>query len=170
MKMNFQPSSANANNLRLQHPHFGLLSASAAVRFGEGKGLGAREVCKNFSFFSYPRAESFSLSRLGRLVCVRLLSACANPCLCQMIVYENEFSAIICQRQQSPIATSALRSPLGFCRRSIWRRVRGWVREKFARTSLFFVPLEQNRSACCASGDLSAYGCCLLAQILVFVR
>ena len=31
--MNFQPSSAKANNLRLQQPHFGHLSASAAVRF-----------------------------------------------------------------------------------------------------------------------------------------
>ena len=36
-----------------------------------------------------------------------------------MIVFENKFSAIIYQRQQSPIATAALRSTLGFCRSSI---------------------------------------------------
>ena len=35
-----------------------------------------------------------------------------------MIVFENKFSAIICQTQQSSIATATLRSPLGFCRRS----------------------------------------------------
>ena len=64
-------------------------------------------------------ARSFSLLRLGRLVCVRLLFALANLCLCQTNVFENKFSAIICQSQQSSIATSPLRSPLGFCRRSI---------------------------------------------------
>ena len=35
-----------------------------------------------------------------------------------MIVFENKFSAIICQTQQSSIATATLRSHLGFCRRS----------------------------------------------------
>ena len=32
LKMNFQPSSAKANNLRLQQPHFGRLSTAATVR------------------------------------------------------------------------------------------------------------------------------------------
>ena len=40
------------------------------------------------------------------------------------------------------------------------------VRENFS----FFVHPEQNRSACCASGDLSAFGCCLLAQKFVFIK
>ncbi|MBQ5691294.1 MAG: hypothetical protein IIV24_07350, partial [Alistipes sp.] len=50
--------------------------------------------------------------RLGRLVCVWLLFAVANLCLCLMIVFENKFSAIIRQSQQSSIATAPLRSPL----------------------------------------------------------
>jgi len=35
-----------------------------------------------------------------------------------MIAFENKFSAIISQSQQPAVATSPLRSPLGFCRRS----------------------------------------------------
>jgi hypothetical protein len=43
---------------------------------------------------------------------VCLLFAVANLCLCLMIVFENKFSAIISQCQQSTIATASLRSPL----------------------------------------------------------
>ena len=37
-------------------------------------------------------ARSFSLWRLGELVCGRLLFACANQCACKAIVSENKFS------------------------------------------------------------------------------
>ena len=77
-----------------------------------------RCMASPFAIF-FSRAESFSLLRLGWLICVGLLFATANLCLRQMIAFENKFSAIICQSQQSPIATAPLRSPLGFCRRSI---------------------------------------------------
>ena len=36
LKINFQPSSVKANNLRLQQPHFGHLSTAATVRIREG--------------------------------------------------------------------------------------------------------------------------------------
>ena len=62
--------------------------------------------------------DSFCRWRLGRLVCVWLLFAVANLCLCLMIVFENKLSAIISQSQQSSIATAPLRSPLGCCDRS----------------------------------------------------
>ena len=55
--------------------------------------------------------------RLGRLIRV-LLFATANLCLCPIIVFENKFSAIISQSQQSSIATATLRSPLNCCDRS----------------------------------------------------
>ena len=56
--------------------------------------------------------------RFGRLICVWLLFAIANTCLSLIIVFENEFSAIISQSQQSSIATALLRSPLNCCDRS----------------------------------------------------
>ena len=65
--------------------------------------------------FSLQSRDSFSRWRLGRLVCVWLLFAVANLCLCLMIIFENKFSAIISQSQQSPIATASLRSPLDCC-------------------------------------------------------
>ena len=69
-------------------------------------------------FFVYVASPSpFSLLRLGRLVFVRVWFAIANLCVCVAIVYENEFSHIAPQTQQSSIATPSLRSALGFCRR-----------------------------------------------------
>ena len=50
----------------------------------------------------------FNLWRCGRLICVRLLFAVANNCLCQISDFENEFSVAICQIQQSTIATASL--------------------------------------------------------------
>ena len=78
--------------------------------------------------FSLQLRDSFSRWRLGRLVCVWLLFAVANLCL--MIVFENKFSAIISQSQQSPIATASLRSPLDCCDRSnlLWEEGR-WLLE-----------------------------------------
>ena len=65
--------------------------------------------------FVVEREGFVSRWRLGRLVCMWLLFAIANLCLCLMIVFENKFSAIICQSQQSSIATALLRSPLDCC-------------------------------------------------------
>ena len=50
----------------------------------------------------------FNLWRCGRLICVRLLFAVANNCLCQISDFENKFSVAICQIQQSTIATASL--------------------------------------------------------------
>ena len=81
-------------------------------------------------FFSLHSRDSFSRWRLGRLVCVGLLFAVANLCLCLMIIFENKFSAIISQSQQSSIATVPLRSPLDCCDRSnlLWEESR-WLLE-----------------------------------------
>ena len=49
--------------------------------------------------FSLQERDPVSRWRLGRLVCVWLLFAVANLCLCLMIVFENNFSAIISQTQ-----------------------------------------------------------------------
>ena len=57
-------------------------------------------------------ARSVNRWRFGRLVCVSLLFADAKYCLYLMIVFENKFSDIICQSQQSTITTASLRSPL----------------------------------------------------------
>ena len=63
---------------------------------------------------------SVGQSVASRATCLRSVDVCsANICLCQMIVFENKFSAIILQRQQSTIASTALRSPLDCCARSI---------------------------------------------------
>ena len=62
--------------------------------------------------------DSVSRWRFGRLVCVWRLFAVANLCLCLIIVFENKFSAIISQTQQSSIVTPPLRSPLNCCDRS----------------------------------------------------
>ena len=78
---------------------------------------GVRE--KSSGLLSYPRAESFSLLRLGRLVCVWLLSACADNCLHKMRWLKIIFRHRIFLIQQSSIATALFRFPLGFCRRSI---------------------------------------------------
>ena len=60
-------------------------------------------------FFVYVASPSpFNLWRCGRLVCVRLLFAVANNCLCRLSDFENEFSVAICQIQQSTIATASL--------------------------------------------------------------
>ncbi len=93
--------------------------ASAERRVGSSPILG---TSKGVFFEKAP----FSFARIGlvQLVAPRVTNlrmavvCCANNCLCQMIVFENKFSAIICQTQQSSIATATLRSPLGFCRRS----------------------------------------------------
>ena len=66
-------------------------------------------------FLFYVASPSpFSLLRLGRLVFVRAWFAIANLCACVAIVYENEFSHIAPQTQQSSIATplSSVRSRL----------------------------------------------------------
>ena len=62
--------------------------------------------------------NSVSRWRLGRLICVLLLFATANLCLCPIIAFENRLSVIIRQSQQSSIETAALRSPLNCCDRS----------------------------------------------------
>ena len=79
--------------------------------------------------FSFVFVDGFvSRWRLGRLICVRLLFAVANLCLSLIIVFENKFSAIISQSQQSSIATAPLRSPLNCCDRSnrLWKGGRSW--------------------------------------------
>ena len=41
--------------------------------------------------------------------------------------------------------------------------------ERSEKSLLFFLfTQDETRSACCASGDLSACGCCQLARIIVF--
>ena len=75
-----------------------------------------REDLKVFSFFVRRGLVQLVAPRVTNLRMA--VVCCANNCLCQMIVFENKFSAIICQTQQSSIATATLRSPLGFCRRS----------------------------------------------------
>mgnify|MGYP003392929998 CR=1 FL=1 len=59
-------------------------------------------------FLSICEFLPFNLWRCGRLICVRLLFAVANLCLCQISDFENEFSVVICQTQQSTIATASL--------------------------------------------------------------
>ena len=70
-----------------------------------------------YRFFCF--GGSVSQSVASRVTCLRSVDVCsANLCLCQMIVFENKFSAIILQRQQSAIVSTSLRSPLGCCARS----------------------------------------------------
>ena len=69
-------------------------------------------------FFVAERERFVGRWRFGRLIFGRLLFACANHCLRLMIVFENKFSAIIRQSQQSVIATTSLRSPLNCSDRS----------------------------------------------------
>ena len=78
--------------------------------------------------FSRKGRNSFSRWRFGRLICVWQLFAIANHCLCPMIVFENKFSDIISQTQQSLIATAPLRSPLNCCDRSSSLFHSGWFR------------------------------------------
>ena len=59
-------------------------------------------------FCLFASFSPFNLWRCGRLICVRLLFAVANNCLCQIIDFENKFSVIFCQTQQSTIATASL--------------------------------------------------------------
>ena len=60
-------------------------------------------------FFVYVASPSpFNLWRCGRLICVRLLFAVANNCLCRISDFENKFSVVIRQTQQSMIATASL--------------------------------------------------------------
>ena len=64
-----------------------------------------RGRCETPSYFlSICEFLSFQLVRLGRLVFVRAWFAIANLCACVAIVYENEFSHIAPQTQQSSIA------------------------------------------------------------------
>ena len=97
-------------------------SVQGAPRRAKGKTSSAKHYEVNpFSllFFLWRKGrDSFSRWRLGRLICVWLLFAVANHCLCLMIIFENRFSAIISQNQQSSIATAPLRSPLDCCDRS----------------------------------------------------
>ena len=68
-----------------------------------------RGRCETPSYFlSICEFLPFNLWRCGRLVCVRLLFAVANNCLCRISDFENEFSVAICQIQQSTIATASL--------------------------------------------------------------
>ena len=64
----------------------------------------------------------FNLWRCGKLICVRLLFADANNCLCQISDFENKFSVAICQTQQSTIATASLGllKPAEVVSRSCW--------------------------------------------------
>ena len=50
----------------------------------------------------------FNLWRCGRLIFFRLLFAGANNCLWLISDFENKFSVVICQTQQSTIATVSL--------------------------------------------------------------
>ena len=59
-------------------------------------------------FCLFASFSPFNLWRCGRLICFRLLFAVANNCLCQIIDFENKFSVVICQPQQSMIATASL--------------------------------------------------------------
>ena len=82
---------------------------------------------KGYLSFFVAFGGSVSRWRFGWLICVWLLFAIANHCLCQMNVLENRFSAIIRQSQQSTIATALLRSPLNCCDRSspaLWNGVK----------------------------------------------
>ena len=84
---------------------------------------------------------SADLSMVGCCLLAQILVLAVRLCL------KINFCHIAHQPQQSSIATTSLRSALGFCRRS----------------SLSY---SANGIVCCASADLSAVGCCLLAQIL----
>ena len=83
-----------------------------APRRAKGKTSSATRYEVNPSFFVAEREGFVSRWCFGRLIFGRLLFACANHCLRLMIVFENKFSAIISQSQQSVIATTSLRSPL----------------------------------------------------------
>ena len=79
-----------------------------------------REILAYFYLCCKPL--SFNLWRCGRLVCVRLLFAVANNCLCQISDFENKFSVVISQPQQSTIATASLGllKPAEVVSRSCW--------------------------------------------------
>ena len=59
-------------------------------------------------FCLFASFSPFNLWRCGRLICVRLLFAVANNCLCRISDFENKFSVVIRQTQQSMIATASL--------------------------------------------------------------
>ena len=67
----------------------------------------SRDDSRLFLFY-VASPSTFNLWRCGRLICFRLLFAVANNCLCQIGDFENEFSVVICQTQQSTIATASL--------------------------------------------------------------
>ncbi len=71
----------------------GLLSASAAVQVSNKYSnlLGTKPLRVISAVFLLPGRGSFSLLRLGRLVCGQLLFACANPRACCAIVSKNRF-------------------------------------------------------------------------------
>ena len=109
-----------------------------------------------------------------RQSCLRsVVVCCANYCLCVTIVLENKFSHIVPQTQQSSIATTSLRSALGFCRRSSPTGTYLIICHDVAQATVvwqsFFCASKGTRSVGGVSGDLSACGCCLLSQIPVLV-
>ena len=75
---------------------------------------------------------------------------------------------------QSPLMPKSLLNFSGKSSKIVHRGVRAIMTGDAYRgmASLFVFPSlpEQNRSACCASGDLSACGYCLLAQMLVLAK
>ena len=82
-----------------------ILLKSFRKEFENSTSRGTREVRENFSFF-VPRAESFSLLHLGILICVWLLSTCADNCLYKMRQLKIIFRHRIFSTQQSSIATA----------------------------------------------------------------
>ena len=80
----------------------------------EGIG-GSRETLAYF--FVYPQASLLSACCASADLSSQGGIAVAIICLCQTIVFENKFSDIVRQTQQSSIVPPFAWSALGFCRR-----------------------------------------------------
>ena len=79
-------------------------STSRGTNYNEGRCVQRYGISFCFSF--PPRAESFSLLHLGILICVWLLSACADNCLYKMRQLKIIFRHRIFSTQQSSIVTA----------------------------------------------------------------
>ena len=114
------------------------------------------------------RVGSFSRWRLGRLIFASAVVCYANARDSEIIASENKFSHIISLPRQSSIAPATARSALDCGDRST---AGSGYKEKFERTSLFFVSVQfgsvWGRSVGGGVGDLSALwpgDCCAIQR------